>query len=394
MRLLPWDYGVRNLLRRPLRTMLTALGLTLVVFLLLLVIGFMQGLDASLERSGEENVVMIHSVATPDNLENSSISDQVPSLIKNELSTALLHHAGAPAISPELVIATTVGEAAEGKPTALGLLRGVGIEVFSVRRKVAIIDGHFPKSGEILVGRLAAAKMGKPPEELATGKTIVIEGRSWTVSGHFAAPGTLLEAELWCALDDLKQHAKRPNDISLVAMRLDPHGDRQKQQGDLEYFCQFRHRDLEVAYSAETEYYGSLLKHYQPLRALAWLMALLIACAGGCGAVNTMYAAVAGRVREFGALQALGFQRRAIAASLLQESLLLAAFSTLLAAGLAVLLLQGMAVRFTMGAFPLSVDREALFVGCGAGLALGVLGAIPPAFRAFRLPIADALKAV
>lgn len=394
MRLLPWDYGVRNLLRRPLRTGLTGVGLTLVVFLLLLVAGFLQGLDASLERSGEEQVVMIHSIATPDNLENSSISDQVPALVRNELSAALLHHAKAPAVSPELVIATTVGETAEGKPTSLASLRGVGIEVFSVRRKICMVEGRFPRSGEILAGRLAATKMGKMPDELAMGKTVTIEGRTWTVSGTFAAPGTLLEAELWCALDDLKQHAKRPNDISLVAMRLDPRGDRDKQLGDLKYFCQVRHRDLEIAYSAETDYYGSLLRHYRPVRALAWLMVLLIGCAGACGAINTMYAAVAGRVREFGALQALGFPRRAIAVSLFQESLLLAALSTLTAAGLAVLLLQGLAVRFTMGAFALQINPEALLIGSGAGLGLGILGAIPPAFRAFRLPIADALKAV
>jgi ABC-type antimicrobial peptide transport system permease subunit len=110
--------------------------------------------------------------------------------------------------------------------------------------------------------------------------------------------------------------------------------------------------------------------------------------------VDAGYAVVAGRVREFAALQAVGFPRRAIAVSLVQESVVLAAAATLVAAGLALLLVQGVAVRFTMGAFTLQLDRTALLVGCGAGLALGVLGAIPPAVRAFRLPISDALKAV
>jgi ABC-type antimicrobial peptide transport system permease subunit len=103
---------------------------------------------------------------------------------------------------------------------------------------------------------------------------------------------------------------------------------------------------------------------------------------------------VAGRVREFAALQAVGFPRRAIAVSLLQESVLLAAAATLAAAALAVLTLQGAAVRFTMGAFTLQLDRVALLVGCGAGLFLGVFGAVPPAVRAFRMTIVDALKAV
>jgi hypothetical protein len=47
-----------------------------------------------------------------------------------------------------------------------------------------------------------------------------------------------------------------------------------------------------------------------------------------------------------------------------------------------------------MGAFTLQLDRPALLIGCAAGLGLGVFGAIPPAVRAFRMPIPDALKAV
>jgi hypothetical protein len=73
---------------------------------------------------------------------------------------------------------------------------------------------------------------------------------------------------------------------------------------------------------------------------------------------------------------------------------LLAALATLVATGLAVVLLQGLAIRFTMGAFALELDHLALLIGCGAGLGLGVVGAVPPAIRAFRLPIALALKAV
>jgi hypothetical protein len=55
---------------------------------------------------------------------------------------------------------------------------------------------------------------------------------------------------------------------------------------------------------------------------------------------------------------------------------------------------NGMAVRFTMGAFTLRVDSVALLVGCGTGLLVGAIGAIPPATKALRLSIAESLKAV
>jgi ABC-type lipoprotein release transport system permease subunit len=395
MRLLPWEYGVRNLLRRPLRTALTVLGLTLVVFLMLLVLAFSRGLEISLRQSGDPEVVMLHSINAAENLENSSISDEVPALARTEFAAHLVHHGDVPALSPELTLASRLGAAEEEGPPQLAVLRGVDFDrVFLVRRQVFLTAGKMPAAGEILVGRLAPTKLGLSAADVAIGQSLLIEGKRWRISGHFAAPGTLLESEIWAALDELKVAMKRPNDISLVAMRFDAHGDPQKQMGYVDYFCRNRRPDLELTGSREAEYYALLQKHNAPMRALVWLLVVLVGVAGVCGAVNTMYAAVAGRVREFAALQAVGFPRRAIALSLVQESVLLAALSTLLATGLALLLLHGAAVRFSMGAFTLQLDRPALLFGCGVGLGLGVLGAIPPAVRAFRMSIVDALKAV
>ncbi|HJZ93266.1 MAG TPA: ABC transporter permease [Gemmataceae bacterium] len=394
MRLLPWDYGVRNLARRPLRTALTALGLTLVVFLLLLVVGFVRGLELSLQQSGDPEVVVLHNANAAENLDNSSISDEVPTLARTEFSPHLVRYGDMAAVSPELTIASRVGTA-EGGPGQLGVLRGVDWDrVFLVRRQAFLLEGKLPRRDEILVGRLVPAKLGLRAADVLVGGTLLIEGRPWRVSGRFAAPGTLLESEIWCPLEDLKAAVKRPNDVSVVAMRFDPKGDATKQMGYVDYFCRNRRPDLELMGSREAEYYASLQKHYGPMRTLAWLLVGLVGVAGACGAVNTMYAAVAGRVREFAALQAVGFPRRSIAVSLLQESVILAAVATLAATGLALVLIQGVAVRFTMGAFTLQLDRIALLVGCGGGLVLGVFGAIPPAVRAFRMTIVDALKAV
>jgi ABC-type lipoprotein release transport system permease subunit len=395
MHFLPWDYGVRNLARRPVRTLMTGLGLALVVFLLLLVVGFVRGLELSLEQSGDPEVVLLHNANAAENLDNSSIRDEVPTLARTEFAAHLVKYGDAAAVSPELSIAGRVEKPGEDGQGTLAVLRGVDFDrVFLVRRQVALIDGARPGPNEVLVGRLAHAKLGMSESEMAVGQTLTIEGRPWRVSGRFAATGTLLEAEVWYRLDDLKLAMKRPNDISVVAMRFDPAGDPVKQMGFVDYFCRNRRPDLELMGTRESDYYAGLRKHYTPMRSLAWLLVGLVAAAGACGAVNTMYAAVAGRVREFAALQSIGFPRRAIAASLLQESVILAAGASLAAAALALLLAQGMAIRFTMGAFTLQIDSIALLVGCGAGLALGIFGAIPPAIRAFRMPIPDALKAV
>ena len=45
-----------------------------------------------------------------------------------------------------------------------------------------------------------------------------------------------------------------------------------------------------------------------------------------------------------------------------------------------------------MGVFELQVDAVTVFIGMLSGLALGFIGALPPAFRCLREPIPSALR--
>jgi ABC-type antimicrobial peptide transport system permease subunit len=127
---------------------------------------------------------------------------------------------------------------------------------------------------------------------------------------------------------------------------------------------------------------------------VSWLIVVLIAGSGAFAGLNTMYGAVVGRVREMAALQTIGFVRRAIALSIIQEGDLLASAGALNAVGLALLLVHGVALRFTMSAVQLQVDHLAVATGLLTGIVIGVLGAIPPAIRAMRMPVVEALKAI
>jgi ABC-type lipoprotein release transport system permease subunit len=385
-RLLPWDYGVRNLFRRPGRSALTLAALTLVVLLVFVVVAFIRGLEASLAVSGDPGVVLVHSLGAADAVEISSIPGNTAALLSASLDGVHQRY-GVAYASPELYLGTRVATE-EDRALALGLVRGVTPAALWVRRQVQIVEGQWPGPGELLVGRLAATKLGRSTQALAVGRAVFFEGRRWRVSGRFAARGSTLESELWCPLDDLQRAMKR-QDLSLVAVILAPGA----AYADVDEFCKER-LDLELQATAETDYYASLRRHYRPVRVLAWVVVLLVAGAGVFAGLNTMYGAVVGRVRELATLQTIGFVRRAIALGLIQEATLLAAASSLLAALFALLVINGAAVRFTMGAFTLRVDSVAVAVGCGTGLLLGLVGAIPPTVRAMRLPVAEGLKAV
>ena len=224
---------------------------------------------------------------------------------------------------------------------------------------------------------------------MAVGKTVSIDNKPWKVVGRFVAPGTVVEAEVWAALADLKAATKRET-ISCVIVTLDPE---EAEFADIAAFTKTR-PDLELSAMPERTYYAKLASFFGPIRIVAWVTAGLIALGGLFGGLNTMYAAFASRVRELGTLQSLGYRRAAIVVSLVQESVLATATGSLLACVSAVLLLDGLSVRFSMGAFGLIVDGVALGVGLLVGLVLGLVGALPPAWRCLRLTIPVALKAI
>lgn len=386
LRLLPWEYGVRNLFRRPLRTGLTFLGLTIVVLLVAAVVGFVRGLERSLAVSGDERVAFVFARGMGENLEYSSVPMRTADLVSAGVGGVMTRY-GQKYASPELYLGTRVklGEEFEGRA---GIVRGVTPSALLVHNRVELLDGRWPEPGEVLVGRLAAAKLGLSSAELSTGRTLTMESREWNVSGTFAAAGASFESELWCRLDDLQSALKR-QDLSLVALTLAPDAT----YSDVELFCAER-LDLELQATRETDYFDSLREGYRPVRWMAWLVVWLVAGAGTLAGLNTMYGSVVGRVRELATLQTVGFLRRAIALSLLQEGLLLSSAASLAAAALAVTLFRGVTVRFTMSAIELLVDGPTLLIACGIGLLLGVVGAIPPAVRALRMPIVEGLKAV
>ena len=388
MRLIPWDYAVRNLGRSPARLALSLAGSALVVLLVLAAGAFVRGMSDSLRQTGGDRNVILLGAGSEESFERSEISTAVPVQATASVP-GIKTRLGTPYVSPEVYLQAVVRTERDAATTAQTTVRGVRPEAFLVHSQVRVVEGRAPEAGrdEILVGATAAARLGLPPERLAIGRTLYFDDRTWTVVGRFEAPGTVMEAEIWAPLVELQLAARREN-LSCVVLTLGDGGE----LDDVEAFVK-RRVDLELVAIPERDYYGRLAAFFRPIQAMVWATALLIATGGLLGGLNTMYAAFAGRVRELGTLQALGFSRRAIVLSLVQESVLATVGGTLLAAAIGLLLLDGRAVRFSMGVFGLNVDAGVLLQGLAAGLALGVIGALPPAIRCLRMPITAALKA-
>lgn len=387
MKLLPFEYAVRNLGRAPLRLVASIAGAALVVALVLASGGFVRGMEHSLAVSGSRDNVILLGAGSEESIERSQIGLRTASLAAASIP-GLRTRLGVPYVSPEVHMALLVRSTRDDPRELNGVFRGVTPAAYLVHPQVRVVEGRTPLAGqhELMVGSLAATRLGVAPETVAVGRTLWFDNRAWTITGRFEAPHTVMDAEIWVPLADLQIATRRESTISCVILTLDS-----AEYEDVVAFAAQR-LDLELRAIRESDYYAGLARFYRPVRGMVWATALLIALGGLLGGLNTMYAAFATRVRELGALQTPGFSRLAIAVSFFQESLLATSAGGLAAALACVLLLNGVAVKFSMGAFALLLDAPVLLGGLAAGAALAVVGVLPPLWRCLRLPIVEALR--
>lgn len=376
--MLPFSYALRNLGRRGVRTVLTLLGLALITVLVILTAGFARGLARTAAETASPDVVVLVGAEQEHDLVRSFLLEGNARAAAASLP-GVLEVGGRRAVSLEVHVATRKGD-------QIGTLRGVEPEAFVVHDRVTLIEGREPSGErELLAGRLAASRIGLPEDALQVGRTVELEGLPWLVVGRFAAPGTVLEAELWGRLQDVMV-ATRRTDVSCVAARLsDP-----SRMDEVDLWSIRNGLEWQLAAVPETKLYASLALALRPLTLLARLMALLVLAGGVLALTNTMFASVLARTREMGTLRAVGYGPVAVGVSLLQESLLLAALGGLL--GFLVAGAFGeVPLKYPMGAFYLDLSASVRLQGLGAALLAGVLGGLVPAVRAVRLPLVDAL---
>jgi putative ABC transport system permease protein len=333
-------------------------------------------------NSTQQNVILLGAGAE-ESTERSEISTTVPALVAASVR-GIRSRLDTPYISPEIHLQATIKREAGDPRTPQVLVRGVATPAWLVHAETRLIAGRLPAPGkdELILGRLVEDRLGFAAP---LGSTLWLYDRPWTVVGTFEAPNSILESEIWCPLTDLAI-ASRRDSLSCVVVTLE-----EAEFDDLDTFAK-RRLDLELVAMRESDYHKKLADLFALIRIVVWLTAILIASGGLLGGLNTMYAAFASRVREIGALQALGFSRRVIVLSFLQESLLTALSGTLLALALGLLFFDGFTVQFSLGVFGLMLDAPVVLTGISAGVLVGILGVVPPAWRCLRLPITEALK--
>lgn len=381
--MLPFTYAVRNLFRSKSRLLQTIGGSAVVVLLVMTAVAINSGMKRVLSASGSEHNVILVGAGSEESIQRSEVPESTAGIAEAAVA-GIAESLGVRAVSREIHYMNYLTLPDGRKCQAL--LRGVTLQALRVHPEVRLVAGNFPAAGELMVGRLAWRKLGLTARDLQPGRTLILDGQALKISAIFAAPGTVLESEVWATLGDLRVLAKRET-LSCVVLRLTDPAD----YAEADLFAKQR-LDLELSALRESDYYSRLSAFFKPLRAMTWITAALIAVGAIFGGVNTLYAAFASRVREMATLQSIGFGRGALLVSLIQESTMACLTGALLASVIAVALLDGQTIPFSIGAFTLEVGPGVAITGILTGLLLGLVGALPPAIRCLKPPLPTALR--
>ncbi len=368
-------------------SLMTALGIALVVMVVVILLSFVSGLRQSLELAGEPGHWIVLSRGT--NSEGESYIPREPADILRTRPEIATDASGAALFSPEMVVpfnAAVNRPAIQFRPASL---RGVSPVAYRIRRGLKLVAGRWPAPGrdEMAIGQKQAARF----PELGIGTTFRYGRRTWTIVGIFADRGSALESEFWTDIDVLQQDARFENGYSSFHVVLKP--------GTEENFRNALTGDARLTVDAlsERDFFAEQAKVADRLRQLVLIVGLIVGTGAAFGGMNTMYAAVARRTREVGVLRTLGFSRGSVLASFLIESVILGVAGGILGDILAVLLgaAAGLDHRLmSVGAvvFSSSFTVGALAGGIVAALLIGIAGGLLPAWRAANLPIVESLR--
>lgn len=375
----------RGLSRRPVRTLLTTLGITVAVASMVVFLSLGEGIrkvfTSELGGIGPDIQVSLNGLsqglAPQPNLNESVVGDL----------RRLAPELGITAVTPVVMsVRASLDVSQSAVLYGLPAAQGIGAVFPRARaargRSLTAADEGRPVA---IVGAKAAENL-----HLDLGAVLNLNRRSRVnVVGVLAPESGLVDNFIFLPIQTLQRAEGAGGRVSLVALKLaDPRDARRVARSVSER--------LKLEAQTQSDFLSFVERALRISDAVRFGISLIALIVGGLAVANTVMMGVFERTREFGTLRAIGARPAFVRALVLSESLLLA-----LAGGLGGLLL-GLGGIAAVNAYTqqlAGIDAAALtprltLLALGISLLLGLLSGLLPARSAGRLSIVSALGRV
>lgn len=383
-----WTLLKLNLLTLPQRWASVAIdvfGIACIVAVFIGLFSIAASFRSLLMASADSGVLMV--LKTGQDSEDQS--DLTPDAAATVAGIATTIDPGA-LVSPESARSISVNRISQGDYVDLSV-RGVTPAALRVRSGLKVTAGRAIAPGryELMVGRSSQRQFAG----LGLGSHLRLADADWIIVGVFEDGGGAIESELWADLPILQSAFRLGPDVHSVRVKLSDTAASVRFQAALKAVA-----NVGVYALPESEYYQRMARSLlDTVRFFALPLLIIMGIGAIFGALNTMYGAVAARVREIGTARAIGFAAISVGAAVVGESVLLAVAGSVIGAGIIYLALNDLSANTnflgnTQFAFQFVVPARLLLEAVLGALAIGLLGGLLPAIRAGRMRVSQALS--
>ena len=353
---------VRNLLRRPARTSLTAAGVALGVGLIVALLSVTAGAKKTADQ-------LIHVGRADFGLFQAGASDLTLSRLPSSLARSVAHEPGVAAVGRIYLYVTNAG-------LVFGFARGE----FPAQRLV-MAQGRWA-GDQALVGDVRARS-----KHLRPGDSVALGRRRFRIGGIFHTGDPFEDGGIVLPLGVVQRLAGRPGDVTTISVAVSL-GARPRDVA----------RRLEHDFPGTTAVTepGQVVKIDTSSRVIistGWIISLLALIVGGIAVTNTMAMSVFERIREIGILRAVGWRTSRIAGLIVCEALGICLLALAVGLALGYAAAQVFSDHAAAGSLLQPDFTAGVFAwGLAFALGVGVLGAVYPTWRAIRLTPVEALR--
>jgi putative ABC transport system permease protein len=363
--------AVRNLKRRPVRSLLTVLGVALAVGSFITLYGLSRSIDENVGQMLDERGIHL-SIA------RRGTADLFGGTIPLSLASQFAAVPGVTAIAGELIALAETDDNVH--VLALGWADGSFLWT-----NLPLLAGRMPHGGErgvALIGSDVANALGK-----RIGDRLVLLGLSFEIIGITDYRSIITRNALIVPLEDLQEAIFRPGAVTFLHLRVAHPGD----VAEIDRIS----KAIEAMSDVRVSTNDSVMHNDEQaelLRAVSSAMAWVALSMGILMVLNTLLMAVLERTREIGILSAIGWSEMRVMGSLVIEGLMLSAIGGAVGALFGMVgshLLSGISA---IGRYlTISPSVGLIATSAIAAVLLGIFGSLYPAWLSTRQDPATAL---
>ena len=354
-----------GLKRRPIRTGLTLLGISVGIAAVVALIGLSRGLltswTAGMKSRGTD--IVVH------NMRGSLTPKPFPASTRDRIA----HLPGLAATSPGLVDLMSIENA------ELMVVSGREWGGFTWQN-LKLVSGRMPNDQmerAVVLGTTAADVLKKK-----IGDTVQIETEELPVVGIVEGGAFVENGSIILSLPLLQQILGSHDQISAIDVRVAPGTN----DAGIRKLCEEISRLIPEAHAEPAGEHLVNTEGFRVINAMSWGTSLLAVLVGVLGVTNTMLMSVFERKQEIAILLALGWKRSRIVRMILCESALLGFFGGIIGVGLGILGVNIMKTAPAIhGLLEPDLSTGLMLMAIAIAVFVGVLSGLYPAWRSSRL---------